>query len=370
MTPIDSPLQPLTFTSIFKEKIWGGTNLKTVLCKDIPAQCLIGESWEISGYGSDLSYVETKEFANHSLQQLLDSFGPDLVGDIPTTPLFPLLYKFIDAQDRLSVQVHPDDAQAREHGWGNFGKTECWYVIAAKPQADIIVGFKNGVSRDAVRRSIHTNTLDTLLNRVPIAAGDILFIPAGTVHAILDGTVLYEVQETSDTTFRLYDWGRIDTKGVSRKLHIEESLQVLDTAYHEQHKIPPVCVERTATLQHLFRAACRYFALEEYICASPCALVLPQKKSFAVLTVIAGSVSLSVNNTTTTCRTGKTILVPAVCYKTSVQVAVKEETRFLLSTVPDLKTEVIAYLRAMGIPDTAIASLGGNEAHNDIIALL
>ncbi len=370
MTQPNVPFKPLSFKPLYKAKLWGGQDLKTTLQKDIPANSQIGESWELSGHGADTSQCITNGFDTFSLQKLLEQFTADLAGTIPATPFFPLLFKFIDAHDRLSVQVHPDDEQARVNGWGNFGKTECWYIAGVKPQGEIIVGFKDGVTLEDVRCGIRENTLESLLSRIPIASGDVLFIPAGTVHAILDGTLLYEVQETSDTTFRLYDWGRVDRNGDSRELHIEESLQVLDTSYHAQRIIPPVLAETTEGIQHFFRAACRYFALEEYFFTSDTGITLPPKKSFAVISVLSGSPTVITDGDRCRIAPGDTILIPAVCSRKSLRIEAEAGTGFLLTTVPDLKTELVDYLKNRGIPAGEIQTLGGSETHNDIIALL
>lgn len=361
---------PIKFEPIFKEKIWGGRKLKTILSKDIPENADIGESWELSGYGSDLSTTSDKALGTITLQQLLDS-APEKILGYGTGSYFPLLFKFIDAHTELSVQVHPDDSAALKNGWGTNGKTECWYIVDAKPKGEIILGFKEGVSIEDVQSTINGNTFDTILNRIPISKGDVLFCPAGTVHAILDGTLLYEIQETSDTTFRFYDWGRVDKTGKPRQLHIEESLMVVDTTYHDQHKIPPLAVPNSSDIHHLFRVACKYFVLEEYFFINGTKMTLPQKTSFSVITVIRGSISLYGKNTDLrTVSKGETVLVPAVLCNKAITVEGEKSTRFLISTVPDLKTEVIDYLREREIKDEKIALLGGFSARNDIIPLL
>jgi mannose-6-phosphate isomerase len=370
MTIPNTVLPPLSFKPQYKATVWGGQNLKTILAKDIPESGAFGESWELSDFGIDSSMCLTPGFTDFSLRKLLEHYGHELAGSAPASPPFPLLYKFIDAHDRLSVQVHPDDEQARVHEWGDFGKTECWYIVAAKPQAEIIIGVKEGVSVDDVAQGVGNNTLESLLNRIPIRTGDVLFIPAGTVHAILDGTLLYEVQETSNTTFRLYDWGRVDSTGAPRELHISEALQVLDTTYHRQHTIPPVTVEQSNGVTHLFRAACRYFALEEYYFAANTDVPLPPKKSFAVLSALAGAFSLTVNGTSFSYSQGETVLIPATCCAVPIDLSGDAQTRILLSTVPDLKREVIDYLRNLEIADAMILALGGSASHNDLNPLL
>lgn len=371
MTSVRSFSEPIIFKPIFKEKLWGGQKLKTALLKEIPENSSIGESWELSGYAPDLSIATSKNFNNLTIQQLLKENPKKLLGDIHASEFFPLLFKFIDANERLSVQVHPNDMQAQQYGWGNFGKTECWYITEVRTDREIIVGFKDGVTLNDVESGIKDNTLDTLLNRITITKGDILFNPAGTVHAILEGTLLYEIQETSDTTFRLYDWGRVDKTGKSRQLHIAESLKVLDTSYHDCHKIPPVLVRNANGVHHFFRVACRYFTLEEYFFEKSTHITLPPKKSFSVLSVLDESFSLQINNNSIyTFSKGQTVLIPGECYRENITVEGESHCRFLLTSVPDLKTEVVDYLRKAGISDEVITLLGGNPASNDIMGLL
>lgn len=370
MIPENFITHPIKFSPIFKEKIWGGQKLGTILSKEIPDDTAIGESWELSGYGSDQSTVFDKASGTITLQQFLDKNPVQLLGKVANT-YFPLLYKFIDASAELSVQVHPDDTQAKKNGWGNNGKTECWYIVDAKPDGEIILGFKEGVSIEDVKSCINDNTFDTTLNRIPISKGDVLFCPAGTVHAILGGTLLYEIQETSDTTFRFYDWGRVDKAGKPRQLHIEESLKVVDTSYHNRHKIPPIAVPDNSDVLHLFRVACKYFSLEEYFFKNHVKIKLPAKASFAVITVIDEAISLKGKNTDLiTASKGETLLIPAALCNKAITVEGEKSARFLLSAIPDLKKEVVEYLRKMEVEDESIAMLGGFPARNDIIPLL
>jgi mannose-6-phosphate isomerase len=371
MTPKKPLLTPIFFKPIFKEKIWGGQNLKTSLTKDIPPNSTIGESWELSGYSSDLSVAITEECNNLSIQHILEKNPKGLLGDIPDTGVFPLLYKFIDANDKLSVQVHPDNTQVRQNNWGNSGKTECWYIADAKPGAQIIVGFKEGATLSDVESGIKNNTLDLLLNQIPVTKGDMLFIPSRTVHAILDGTLLYEVQETSDITFRLYDWGRVDKTGKPRQLHIAESLKTVDTTYHDQHKIPPVSVEPIKGVKHSFRVVCKYFAIEEYYFEDSHTITLSSKKSFSVITVLDGSIVINTDSKVNfPVVKGQTVLIPADCYSNTIIVDGEVNSRFILSTVPDLKSEIIDPLKNFGISNDEIALLGGSPASNELIHLL
>lgn len=295
----------------------------------------------------------------------MNDFGPQLLGPgMSSLADFPLLYKFIDAHDRLSVQVHPSDADAHENGWGRFGKTECWYIVHAEPRAQIAVGFRKGVSKDDVSDAVRDISLNDLLEFHDIAAGDVFFIPAGTVHAICGNTILYEVQQTSDVTFRLYDWGRLDKTGKSRPLHIRESLQVLDTRWHSSYDIPAVPVETLHNGARIMRIACRYFALEEYDFYGPGSITLPTRQSFSAMVVLDGSAEVS----GTKLARGQSVLFPAAMG--AVEIGVGSGARFLISWVPDLTSDIIIPLNKLGIGSAAIASLGGNAESNDLLALL
>ncbi|MBD3315965.1 MAG: mannose-6-phosphate isomerase [Chitinivibrionales bacterium] len=365
MSQIDTPL---LFEPIYKEKIWGGRNLSTSLSKELPPEILVGESWELTGFDTDWSVVQGGKHAGTTLQRLVEMFGPELLGRIPFRDALPLLYKFIDANDKLSVQVHPDDYQARANSWGNFGKTECWYIVEAKPEARIIVGFKEGVKLSDVEKGIKDDSLGELLNTIPVSRGDMLFVPAGTVHAIMDGTLIYEVQESSDTTFRLYDWGRTDKAGVSRRLHITESLEVLDTEYHDRHKILPLTVDTPRGNRRSFRVACKYFVVEEYRLDVGGCEELPPKQSFQVITVLDRPVELVWTGGTMKVGTGRTVFIPAALREISIKA--DGGASFLASSVPDLRSEVIEPLRSRGVSDDSIASLGGNPTKNHLLPLL
>jgi mannose-6-phosphate isomerase len=306
-------LQPLLSKPIYKQKVWGGRTLSERLGKPIAPGSVIGESWELSGYGDDTSTVADGPLAGRSIAELVSSHADELLGGgVAVDGTLPLLYKFIDAHDNLSVQVHPDDRQAVAHGWGHRGKTECWYIVHADPGAQIIVGLRDGVTLAEVERGIAHNTLGPLLNCIPIAAGDCLFIPAGTVHAILKGTLVYEVQETSDITLRLYDWGRLEN-GKPRALHVKESLMVIDTSARGPHKVVPA--ERAADtpgVRRRLRASCSYFTLEDYLFDNAAEVRVPSRGSFQVATVVHGEAHLRCSTGDRAVRLGDTVLIPAV----------------------------------------------------------
>jgi mannose-6-phosphate isomerase len=367
MKKLNLPAEPLFFTPIYKETIWGGSTLLTHFKRPLSAGQSIGESWELVGLNSEQSMVAGGPLAGETLGRLAAEAPDALLGVIERVGKFPLLFKFIDAHDRLSVQVHPDDAGARQHGWGGFGKTECWYVVDAKEDARIVVGFREEVTCEKIKRAIEAESLEVLLNAIPVKSGDVFLIPAGTVHAIMEGTLLYEVQETSDTTLRLYDWGRVDAAGKRRPLHIREALSVIDTRAHDHRPLTPVVVDEK-TCRHSYRAACRYFALEQYTFVRYEEIFLPAKRSFGVLTVINGSVRLTYPAGSVDVRAGTTVVLPALLR--DVHAAGSAGAEFLLSSVPDLQHEIIAPLRQRGVPDKAIEQLGGFPERNDLVRFL
>ena len=331
---------PLQFEPIFKEKIWGGTALGAVLGKRVPPGAVVGESWELSGVGGNESVSISDPYRGMTLGNIVAADPGAIVGSIPRYKGFPLLYKFIDANAKLSVQVHPDDAQAKALGYGDFGKSECWYVIDAQPEAQVVCGFTRGVSRDDVRDAVASKSILPLLNYVSVSPGDVIFVPGRTVHAVLGGVLFYEVQETADTTFRLFDWDRLDNNGKPRPLHIHESLEVLDTTWHDFHKIPPVAADRNNLFTRTFLVANRHFALEEYRFLAAAEIPLPVKRSFKVITICEGPVRLLHGGSARTLAKGETVLVPARL--SGLRVAAEAGAQFLLSSVPDLISEVVA----------------------------
>lgn len=223
-------LYPLKFKPIFKERIWGGRKLETMFHKNLPAGLNIGESWELSGMEGDESVVENGPLAGKTLNEVLAEYKGELVGEAVYAKYgnhFPLLIKFLDAQDDLSIQVHPNDKIAKEKH-NSYGKTEMWYVVDAEPGAQIVLGFNKPMNPTLLRESILNKTLEEHLNYVPVKKGDAFFIPAGLVHAIGKGIVIAEIQQASDITYRLYDYNRVDKNGNERELHVEDGIGAVD----------------------------------------------------------------------------------------------------------------------------------------------
>lgn len=224
-------LYPMFFEPVLKDYIWGGRNLEK-LGRELPDTGKVAESWEISSHEDGMTVVKNGAYAGKSLPELLRLLGEDLVGTHNQWALergkFPLLVKLIDAERRLSVQVHPDDRYALKNEGNELGKTEMWVVLSAKPEAAIIYGFAEKTNPEEFRKAISEGVLGPYLNKVFIKAGDHVCVPSGTLHAIMEGALLAEIQQNSNTTYRVYDWNRLGDDGEPRALHIERALDVLD----------------------------------------------------------------------------------------------------------------------------------------------
>jgi mannose-6-phosphate isomerase len=215
---------PLKFKPIFKERIWGGQALKTVFGKDLPAGKKIGESWELADLPQDKSEITNGPLVGQTISSAIEKLGPAVTGQADYKPPFPLLIKILDANDILSVQVHPDTETCRRTGKGD-PKTECWYIINAAPDAVIYKGLKAGVTKEQFAQSIKDGNCDQLLEKVRVKQGECHFLPAGTAHAIGPGLLIAEIQTPSDTTYRVFDWNRLDDSGKPRQLHIADALE-------------------------------------------------------------------------------------------------------------------------------------------------
>lgn len=220
---------PLTFEPILKERIWGGTKLKTYLKKTIPSETT-GESWEISTVPNDVSVVNNGVFKGKNINELIKLYpneflGTEVLARFGTT--FPLLIKFLDAKQDLSIQVHPDDEMAQKRH-NSFGKTEMWYVMQADAEAKLIVGFKDQATPKLYKEKLEDKSLVSILNQINVAKGDVFFLETGTIHAIGAGTVIAEIQQTSDITYRVYDFDRVDAQGNKRELHTDLALEALN----------------------------------------------------------------------------------------------------------------------------------------------
>lgn len=252
-------MEPLFFDPIYKSIIWGGRNLEKIFNRSLP-EGKIAESWEISSHGKDNSVIINGEFKGKNLNELLNKFGSKLVGKKCSSKNFPLLIKLIDANDKLSVQVHPDNEYAKIHD-NDLGKTEMWYIIDAKPNAKLICGVKNGTTKKQFEEAIKSNTLNEYLNYVDVKKGDVIFIPSGTIHAILDGIVIAEIQQNSDTTYRVYDWGRVGKDGKPRELHIEKALDVINFEY--KGSVEKISAKKEEGFEYANLISCEFFNVDK-----------------------------------------------------------------------------------------------------------
>ena len=222
-----SELYPLTFKPIFKERIWGARNLERLYGKQLPATVPIGESWEISDRPGDVSVISNGPLAGKDLHWLVENLRTDLLGNAKLEAgRFPLLIKLLDAQEKLSLQVHPPASKATE--LRGDPKTEMWFVADASPGSELYVGLKRGVTRGDFEKRIEDGSVADCFHRVPVSVGDAMFLPSGRVHAIGAGLVIFEIQQNSDTTYRVFDWNRVGLDGKPRELHVPQSLASID----------------------------------------------------------------------------------------------------------------------------------------------
>jgi len=258
-------IYPLTFEPQFRGYIWGGRNLES-FGRKLPAG-IIAESWDISGHPSSPTAVDAGPYRGRPLTELLAELGLDLVGRRNQAALergkFPLLVKLLDANRDLSVQVHPDDAYAQVRENGELGKTEMWYILRAQPGARLIYGLRRGVTREGFAQALRTGDLERHLHYLPVQTGDAIFIPAGTVHALLAGLVVAEIQQNSDATYRVYDWNRPGPDGWPRPLHIEKALDVIDFGQIEPGPVVPQLIEDRQGVRREIISRCPYFTVEK-----------------------------------------------------------------------------------------------------------
>lgn len=306
-------LYPLKFRSIFKKTPWGGNTLGLLFGKDMPPGGGIGEAWEVSDRSDDNSIIINGAFKDMPLHRLMD--GPmanDLLGRgykraDTAGNRFPLLVKFIDAKERLSLQVHPDDAYVMANeAPGESGKLEAWYVIHTEPGAWIIRGLRPGTTRESLEESVGNGTLEDSLNFLSVMPGDVIFIPPGILHAIGPGIVLLEIQQNSDITYRFYDWGR------ARQLHVEKALDVIEFSPSKEHspdKIPPTMISPPPRKRELL-LECEKFTLESLELNAECDV--DGTGTFHVLTVIEGTGKILYGQSEELeAVAGETILIPA-----------------------------------------------------------
>jgi mannose-6-phosphate isomerase len=299
---------PLTFHSVYQSLVWGGRRLQQWR-SDLPPGP-IGESWDLADHERGMSVVAHGPWAGRSLRELVAQAGPELVGAGFRGAAFPLMVKLIDATDRLSVQVHPDDATAQMLGVGSNGKTECWVILA--DGGALFQGTRPGVSREVFKRALADRSLATTLNRFEGRAGEVFYIEARTVHALGEGCLLYEVQQTSDVTFRVYDWDRLGLDGKPRPLHLAESLETIDFSRTGFGPLRPEWhSEHGHQVASRLLVTCPYFGLEQIRISAGTRLDRPLQDVCAVVTCIDGRGALATEAGSLPLAPMQTALLPA-----------------------------------------------------------
>ncbi|MDO1446879.1 mannose-6-phosphate isomerase [Rhodocytophaga aerolata] len=301
-------LYPLIFHPIFKERIWGGNKLKTVLNKECPFdQC--GESWEISAVPGDVSVVKEGKLQGKALDELIRTYKGELVGEKVYNKFgetFPLLIKFLDAQEDLSIQLHPNDELAQKRH-NSFGKTEMWYVMQADKGSSVRSGFNRKIDQQTYLEHLDTKKLDDILNIIPVQADDVIFLPAGRVHSIGKGLVIAEIQQTSDVTYRIYDFDRADNQGKKRQLHTEEALGAIDYEHYPEYKTSYKKVSNEIT--QLVSSA--YFTTNRLQFTQPIQRNYQQTDSFVVYICLEGSFTIDYAQGSVSVKKGDSVLLPA-----------------------------------------------------------
>lgn len=309
-------MYPLKFRPILKERLWGGEKLGEVLGKPINSN-ITGESWELSAVKGDVSIIANGSLQGTSLQELIDAEKGNLLGTSVSERFgseFPILIKFIDAKKDLSIQLHPNDELAKKRH-NSFGKTEMWYVMDADEDAELIVGFNKDVTKQEYARSLESNTLLDLLNYEKVSEGDTFFINTGKIHAIGAGVLLAEIQQTSDITYRVFDFNRKDKNGNLRELHTDQALDAIDYQKKDDFKVNYPQVENKANLM----VDCPYFKTNFLNLNDELVQDVSQRDSFTIYMCVSGSVEVSNEHGAAIVQKGETVLVPANCHQITLR---------------------------------------------------
>lgn len=331
---------PFKFVPVFKDYIWGGRNLER-FGKQLP-KGKVAESWELSCHPDGMSVVQNGVFQGRTLQALVEEFGTQITGNCQDES-FPLLIKLIDANEKLSVQVHPNDAYAYLHE-GERGKNEMWYILDAKPGARLIFDMKPGITRQGFEKAVREDRVEDCLQAVPVQAGDYIYIPAGVVHAIGEGIVLAEIQQNSNSTYRIFDYHRTDINGNSRPLHLEKAMDVIRFDSENRRKfsngllyeIAPKCSSTVLVANH-------HFCVELLRITGEIKLNT-RNRQFHILVCTEGCGTVSWEHGSTRFVLGETLFIPSDMKEYALQGSFKA----LQAYVPDLDTDIFQRLEQMG----------------------
>lgn len=322
-------LYPLTFETIYKDKIWGGQKINSILGKDFSPLPNCGETWEVSGVKGNISVVAAGELAGKPLTALIEEYMGQLVGEKVYKMFgseFPLLIKFIDANDDLSIQVHPNDELAKQRH-DSFGKTEMWYVMQADQGSSLITGFNQPLDKETYLSKFKEGKLNEILNRESVENDDVYFLPAGRVHTIGKGLLIAEIQQTSDVTYRIYDFDRVDDAGNKRELHLEESLDAIDYSFHDEYKT----LYSDKNDQRVELVTCQYFVTNKLNLTQSFDATMHQD-TFRIYLCLDGEATFVSANGTIHLTKGNVVLLPA-CLE-AIQIEPKGSATLLETYVP------------------------------------
>ncbi|MBC1937807.1 mannose-6-phosphate isomerase, class I [Listeria grandensis] len=295
----------LFLDSVFQDRIWGGTKLRDFFGYTIPSETT-GEYWAISAHPHGPSTVKNGEFKGKTLIELWNN-EPALFGN-PTEAVFPLLTKILDANTDLSVQVHPNDAYAKEHENGELGKTECWYIIDCEPGAELVYGH-NATSKEQLIAWTRDGKWGELLRKVAIKPGDFFYVPSGTIHALCTGTLVLETQQSSDTTYRVYDYDRVDDHGNKRELHLGKAIDVTTVPHHDA--VLDIQTKTIGALTETTFVDSEFFAVYKWDIAGSADFTA--SAPYTLVSVLAGEATLTIDDDTTTIKKADHFILPSTC---------------------------------------------------------
>jgi len=319
---------PVKMKPVFKDYIWGGDKLIREWGKECPYE-IAAESWELSAHKNGQSIAADGTLAGMTLREVVEALGRTSLGtDCIGSDRFPVLIKLIDPRQKLSIQVHPDDGYALANE-GDYGKTEMWYIAESGPDGSILCGFKQGITPEEYEEAIRNNTLPDIMNHIRVRKGDTFFIRPGTVHAICEDLIIAEIQQNSDVTYRVYDYGRKGPDGKGRPLHIEKALEVSDLRASAFDGRSAGGYEETPFGTTRLLVSCRYFTVTEYTLLAETAELVSGPESFSSILFLEGSGSIRFNGVETAFIKGDTFFIPADMGRYSIS----GQSLFLLTKV-------------------------------------
>ncbi len=356
----------LRFKEAYFERIWGGGRLQSVLHKATPAGKCIGEAWVVADHPEHESVVSDGPLEGRTLRELLQEDEAMILGtraELTVHGRFPLLLKILDSAEALSVQVHPSDEDAARLGEPDVGKTEMWHVLDAAPGSELICGVSPEVTPEQFAAAIPDGSVEELMTRFPAPAGTSAFVSAGAVHAIGGGILLAEIQQNSNITYRIYDWGRVDAQGRARDLHVDKAMEVIRFGSAHRGAAHPLSYEVYGA-SHTLLGACRYFAAESIQIEGKYTRNL-SGETFYLLMVKQGPLAVCSGETSYVLQAGETVMVPGV----SKAFEVEGVGELLAYYVPDLMRDIVTPLRAAGHTEDEIIALGGAPDESDLTDL-